>query len=254
MELNFDVKGISYYFDSEKPLNIALPLRNGKENPNCYYSHPPTFETIRIGNFIGSTTEGGLVNHKQIMLAPHGNGTHTECYGHISSETAASINHCLQEYLFLAQVISIYPSKKDKDYIVTLADVVNQLNGNTPEALIIRTLPNDHTKMTRQYSGTNPPYLEPEVCTYLATIGVKHLLVDLPSIDKEVDGGVLMAHKNFWQYPLAVRKNCTITELAYISNYISDDIYLLNLQILNIDLDASPSQPILYKVTPKLNT
>jgi kynurenine formamidase len=248
MELIFTVKGIDYRFDSAKPLNISLPLKDGKENPNCYYASPVAFETIRMGDFIGSTAEGGPVNHKQIILSPHGNGTHTECYGHISSEKGATINHCLQEYLFPAQLISIYPAKKDEDYVITLSDVIGHLNGSSPEALIIRTLPNDQSKMTRQYSGTNPPYLEPELCTYLAKIGVKHLLVDLPSVDKEVDNGLLMAHKNFWQYPLPIRKDCTITELVYISNNIADGAYLLNLQVLNIDLDASPSQPILYKL------
>jgi kynurenine formamidase len=248
MELSFTVKGVSYTFDSAKPLNIALPLKNAEDNPNCYYANPVVFEIIRMGDFTGSTAEGGPVNHKQITLAPHGNGTHTECYGHISSESTASINLCLQEYLFLAQLISIYPAKKEEDHVISLSDVVGQLNGNSPEALIIRTLPNDHSKMTRQYSGTNPPYLEPELCTYLATIGVKHLLVDLPSVDKEVDEGLLLAHKNFWHYPFPIRKDCTITELVYISNYITDGVYFLNLQILNIDLDASPSQPILFKL------
>jgi kynurenine formamidase len=251
MELSFTWKAVSYTFDSAKPITIALPLKNGIENPNCYYTDPVAVETIRMGGFIGSTAEGGPVNHKQVTLAPHGNGTHTECYGHISSEPAATINHCLQEYLFLAELISIYPAKKEEDYVITLTDIVEKLNGHSPEALIIRTLPNEHSKVTRQYSGTNPPYLEPELCAYLATIGVKHLLVDLPSVDKEVDAGLLLAHKNFWQYPFPLRKNCTITELVYISNNIPDDVYLLNLQILNIDLDASPSQPILYKVISK---
>jgi kynurenine formamidase len=248
MEFIFASKGVYYKFDSAKPLNLSLPLKDGKENPNCYYANPVAFETIRTEDFTGSTAEGGPVNHKQITLSPHGNGTHTECYGHISSEKAATINHCLQEYWFIAQLISVYAAKRDEDHVITLSDVISQLNGGSPEALIIRTLPNDQSKMTHQYSGTNPPYLEPELCTYLAKIGVKHLLVDLPSVDKEVDDGALMAHKNFWQYPLPIRKDCTITELVYISNNITDGTYLLNLQVLNIELDASPSQPILYKL------
>lgn len=251
MELSFTWKAVSYTFDSAKPLTIALPLKNGVENPNCYYTDPIAVKTIRMGDFIGSTAEGGPVNHKQVTLAPHGNGTHTECYGHISSEPAATINHCLQEYLFMAELISIYPAKKEEDYVITITDIVDKLNGHSPEALIIRTLPNEHSKMTRQYSGTNPAYLEPELCAYLATIGIKHLLVDLPSVDKEADAGLLLAHKNFWRYPFPLRKDCTITELVYISNNIPDNVYLLNLQILNIELDASPSQPILYKVFSK---
>jgi len=78
--------------------------------------------------------------------------------------------------------------------------------------------------------------------------GVLHVLVDLPSIDPEKDEGKLLAHKAFWHYPKNIRSKATITELIYVDNDIPDGRYFLNLQILSLEMDASPSKPILYKI------
>ena len=49
-----------------------------------------------------------------------------------------------------------------------------------------------------QYSNTNPPYLLDAAANYLKEKGIKHLLIDLPSVDKEKDNGKLLAHNAFW--------------------------------------------------------
>ena len=113
-------------------------------------------------------------------------------------------------------------------------------------ALIIRTLPNDKSKLTRNYNKTNPPYLEESLATYLNKQGIFHLLVDLPSLDREEDGGKLSAHKAFWGIPNKLRPSATITELIYVPNEVKDGTYLLNLQIAAFELDATPSKPVLY--------
>ncbi len=77
---------------------------------------------------------------------------------------------------------------------------------------------------------------------------MKHLLIDLPSVDKERDEGKLLAHKAFWNYPENPREDCTITELIYVPDSINDGRYLLNLQIASFHNDASPSKPVLYKI------
>ena len=114
------------------------------------------------------------------------------------------------------------------------------------DAVIIRTLPNESTKMLRNYSGQNPPYLEPEICRILCKKNIHHLLVDLPSLDPEQDEGKLLAHKEFWGKNPSRWKESTITELAFIPNSIKDGVYLLNLQVINLQMDAAPSRPILY--------
>lgn len=73
-----------------------------------------------------------------------------------------------------------------------------------------------------------------------------HLLIDLPSVDKEHDGGKLTAHKTFWNYPKAPRKEATITEMIFVPNAVKDGLYLLNLQVAPFENDASPSRPVIY--------
>ena len=66
------------------------------------------------------------------------------------------------------------------------------LKQRKPEALVIRTMPNTKDKLTRQYSNTNWPYLTEDAAQFIKKIGVQHLLVDLPSVDKEKDEGKLL--------------------------------------------------------------
>ena len=118
-----------------------------------------------------------------------------------------------------------------------------------PEALIIRTRPNPDVKLHRQYSGTNPAYLHHDAAAYIRECGIDHLLLDLPSVDREEDGGKLLVyHDEFWSYPQSPRTNATITELIYVPDEIKDGTYLLNLQIASFENDASPSKAFVIQV------
>jgi hypothetical protein len=84
--------------------------------------------------------------------------------------------------------------------------------------------------------------------------GIQHLLIDLPSVDREEDEGRLVAHKAFWNVKDVnhlnpdARLNCTITEMIYVNDEVQDGSYMLNLQIASFENDASPSKPILYSL------
>lgn len=242
----------SFKADLSKGYDISLPLKAGSENPNCYWAEPVKMETIRSGDFVGSVNEGGSVNYQKLIITPHGNGTHTECYGHISADNA-TINQCLTEFHFVAELISVTPEiASTGDHVITRQSVVDRIKHKSAQAIVIRTLPNNESKKTAQYSGTNPPYLHHEAAQYLADSGVLHLLIDLPSVDRESDEGKLLAHKAFWKFPGSIRKGSTITELIYVDQAIEDGLYLLNLQITSLEMDASPSKPVLYKLTEVL--
>ncbi len=248
MTLNLGEK--EYQFDPKSPIDISFTLKTGKENVNCFYAEEVLIETIKVGDFVGSVLEGGACDYKRLHLTPHGNGTHTECYGHISKDNY-TIQEALKEYLFISELVSIEAKKMENgDLIITEEQIKNVFPKDyTPEALLIRTLPNNlNEKSIKQYSGTNPTYLAPEVCHFLANKGVKHLLLDLPSVDREEDEGKLLAHHAFWQYPHNTRKDATITELIAVPNEVKDGKYLLNIQLMNIALDASPSKPVLYAI------
>lgn len=234
--------------DLDQPIQISIPIKNGTENPNCYWAEPVKFETIKADGFIGSVIDGGPVNYQKLQLTPHGNGTHTEGYGHIT-DSEATINKQLKTYHFYAKLITITPTETENgDLVLELNEELELQDWEDVTSIIIRTLPNDDSKLTRNYSGTNPPYISQPLIDFIVKKGINHLLVDLPSIDKEVDGGALVSHNAFWGLPSNPRTQATITELVYIANKINDGNYLLNLQIINLEMDAAPSQPTLYKI------
>ena len=253
----FPHAGRTFTYDPAAPIDISLPLAPGKNQVNCFWAEPVQFDTIRVGSFVGSVALGGSTNYQRVHLTPHGNGTHTECYGHISPDPTATLNQCLRRFLFVARLVSVAPRPQPNgDLVVLLADVLAALAAITPpgapavarlpEALVLRTLPNDAAKRARQYSGTNPAYIEPALAHFLVEQDVQHFLLDLPSVDREEDGGQLLAHHAFWQYPAQPRCGATITELVFVPDEVADGLYLLNLQVTSLELDASPSKPVLY--------
>lgn len=248
MEIAFTRNGIPYRADSSRPIDLSIVLREGLDNVNCFWAPPVEYSPVVAGDFTGSTAQGGPVNFFNVRLNPHGNGTHTECVGHIARERYV-LHECLLEHHFLARLVSLYPRlTEDGDRILFPDQLEELLRPNETDALIIRTLPNDELKKRRQYSGTNPPYLHHTAIRYLVDCGIEHLLLDLPSVDREEDGGQLLAHRAFWLYPEAVRRHCTITELIFVPDTVKDGIYLLNLQTASLDLDVSPSKPVLFEL------
>ena len=232
--------------DLEAGSDISIPLNEGTNNPNCYFADHVEFETIRSGDFIGSVKEGGSVNYQKLIMTPHGNGTHTECYGHISDDPNVTLNRSLTRFHFIASLITVSPESKDDDLVITNDCIDTGSIHPAADSVVIRTLPNDSSKTARNYSGQNPPYFDPAAIGTFVDLGIIHLLIDLPSIDREDDGGKLLSHKTFWQYPGAIRHEATITELIFVPGSVPDGLYLLNLQITSLEMDASPSKPVLY--------
>jgi len=242
----FQINDIEYHVDLSKPLDISIPLKSGTENPNAWYIDPPEISPVVMGDWIGKVKNGASTNFNNIAFNPHAHGTHTECVGHITKEFH-SINDCLKTFFFIAEVISVRPEKQQGDLVITKQQLKEKLL-RKPEAIVIRTIPNTSDKLTKKYSHSNPPYLEEEATTYLKELGIKHLLIDQPSVDKEEDGGVLLSHNAFWNTNKKIRFDATITEFIYVPSHIEDGLYVLNLQIASFHNDASPSKPILYKI------
>ncbi len=252
MKVTVEKGNKSYEADLTQPLDISIPLEAGDQTVNCFYA--PRMQTwpVVAGDFIGST-KYGPVNFMNVKLNPHGNGTHTECVGHIAKEKF-SINQSLQKFHFLAKLISVTPTEMENgDHVIFKEQLESLFEKNEAEAIVIRTLPNKKKKLKKNYSGTNPTYVHHEATQYLVDCGVQHLLIDLPSVDREEDKGELLSHHTFWQYPNAPRENCTISELIFVKDEISDGLYLLNISIASFEIDVSPSKPVLYKLNRVYN-
>ena len=234
-----------YVCDLENPIDLSIPI--AKNHVLAWGMSDVKIEPVKDGDWIGDVSQGGPVNFNNIFFNPHAHGTHTECIGHISS-SKESLNSELSSFFFLTQVISVTPEKINGDNVITKKMICDLFTNKHVESLIIRTLPNNSDKLKKDYSNTNPPYFSKAAMDYIVEMEIKHLLIDLPSVDKEDDAGALLAHKTFWNYPENPRCNCTITELIYVDNHISDDVYLLNLQFVSFQNDASPSRPVIFKL------
>lgn len=235
--------------DLNKRYDISIPINDSENQVNCFYAPFFSIEPVRMGGFIGSVKEGGPVNFTNVRYNVHGNGTHTECYGHIS-EKKLFIHEVCDGYFGTALLVSIYPTQHENgDRIIERITLEQMLDEQCPKALIIRTLPNEDTKKNKKYSGSNPVYISKQAMEFITSKGIEHLLVDIPSVDREEDGGLLLAHREFWKDDRA--KTCTITELVYVPTEINDGKYFLLLQIAPFLLDAAPSRPILCPLVDK---
>lgn len=235
------------FIETNEPMDLSIGLQSGSNNLRAWYVNPPTFEPVRANGFIGSVVEGGGVNFRDVFFNPHGHGTHTECHGHITPEVV-SVNQKLKTYFFKAQLVSVEPKVLENgDELIVKEQLETKLDESQIEALIIRTLPNINDKKSKNYSDTNPPYLDLSVIELIESFEIQHLLVDMPSVDRESDEGKLAFHHAFWNVPENPNDK-TITELIYVNDEIVDGLYILEMQMAPFENDASPSRPVLYKI------
>lgn len=244
----------TFHINLSKPIDISISLSNTEENPIAWYLDKPEIKPVVFGDWIGKVSEGkSATNFNNIFFNPHGHGTHTECLGHIT-RNFYSINQCLKQFFFTAELVSVAPELQGEDLVITKSQIEKALKNKFTEAIVIRTLPNETDKLSKKYSNINPPYLAEEAAVFIRESGIKHLLIDLPSVDKEKDEGKLLSHKAFWNVKNVnnlnedARLDCTITELIFVPTEIPDGSYILNLQISSFENDASPSKPILYQI------
>lgn len=253
------------------PIDISIPLRFNGPQPNAYGVESATSEAVVAGDIIGDTRRGGSVNFERYTFIPQCVGTHTECVGHITRERIA-VTDCIKDVLIPAVLISVTPENPPElcdgaasgDLVIGRDQVREAIElfstrdaSDDGFAMIVRTLPNDDSKLTRSYGEDNlPPYFSADAVSYLVEAGCKHLLTDLPSIDRIFDGGRLAAHRIFWNVPAGgseigegTRMGSSITELIYVPNEVPDGRYILNLQIAPFVADAAPSRPLLLSWT-----
>ncbi len=246
--------------DLARPIDISIPLIFDGPQPSAYGVEPASSAACEYGDLVGDTRRGGSCNFERMTLIPHCNGTHTECVGHITNERL-SLRDCLRDVFMRAVLVSVESVENGDDHVIGIeelkkAKVKQPANAGGSDCLIIRSLPNDERKLSRIYDEQNiPPYFTADAMRYIVERGFKHLLVDMPSIDRIFDDGKLENHRIFWNVSAGsrvvgtdTRMNSTVTELVYVPNEVKDGEYLLNLQIAPFETDASPSRPVLFRV------
>jgi arylformamidase len=232
-----------FSIDTQQGINLTQAiLRNVKSVPNAYFLSHPRFETVISGGFVGDVTKGGACNCEDIHFNAHGNGTHTECVGHISAESIYMTQIEIDPYLNCFLVNAQAEELSNGDRIVNLSSF-DWDSIPSCEAVIINS---GTTKRADYFSGNNPCYLETEVLALLHKKRINHVLTDLPSVDKEDDGGALAGHKAFFGYPNETNLTKTISELLYIPKDIENGKYVVSIRFASIETDAVPSTITIY--------
>lgn len=229
----------------EQPIPIYTAIhREADKNPNCYFIDEPQFSPFQSGDFIADVSKGGSVNCEYIRFCAHGNGTHTECFGHVSKQKY-SIQNIKIPFLMLAEVVT-YTDRVDS--AIKNSIVFSFKNTYNVSAIILRYEDSHLPK----FSGRDPLFIRKSDIEDLKSQGIRHLLVDLPSIDPENDNGKLEAHLAFWgmrdRENLPLYPNDTITELCSVPGYVTDGLYLLHLGLSPFETDAVPSMPVLFPI------
>jgi arylformamidase len=254
----------------ERAHDISIPLVFDAPQPTFFGAARASQSPLAGGTFVGDVRRGGSCNCSTYTITPHCNGTHTECVGHVTQERV-SIRDAATDHLDAALLVSVEPTAatatdeasdpppRAGDRLITRSSLQQAagLHDLTHyQALVVRTLPNDASKLDRNYDAGEPaPYFSAQAMRWIVDHGVHTLIVDLPSIDRADDAGLLTTHRMFWGLPpgstsavAAARPRATVTELAYIDNSVVDGPYLLNLQVPPLVTDAAPSRPILWSL------
>ena len=103
MIIHTELYGKSMRFDLNKAIDISMPLSADEDAASAWYVPPIKIEAVKTEQFVGDVNQGGSVNFNNISFNPHGNGTHTESYGHLSADMLANVNTLLSSFHFIAE-------------------------------------------------------------------------------------------------------------------------------------------------------
>jgi len=256
-----------YRVDTKNSFDISIPYNFNGEQPNFYDVDKGQLKHLQSGKIIYSVAEGAGCNVPEVSLNIHCSGTHTECAGHLL-ENPGDIGVILKDIIIPAVLITVKSTSFvesgesyhcDVEYdeqIISEKSIQNKFETwkkYQPDALIIRTFPNPDKKKYYCYTKIKPPFFSNDALRFIRGIGVNHLVVDLPSIDRMEDNGILGNHRIFWGDGVDAKGKVntesmgTITELAFIEDNMPDGFYFLNIQLPHFVCDAAPSRPILLK-------
>lgn len=271
MQISFKHQNVEYQCSVAEAKSLAIVLDFEGLQPNHFGTEKATNEVLKLGGFTGDTRVGGSCNVDCLEMIPHCNGTHTETVGHIVNEDIW-VGHAALDLFSLAFLVTVdpqlatetadtyRPELEPENWVITremLEKAIARVGGILavkPAALIVRTLPNSNDKCARAYSTeSQPAFFTVDACQFINETGIRHLLVDFPSVDRMNDDGLLTNHHIFWNVQERTHElsedtwqEKTITEMIFVADEINDGIYGLNLQVPAFGSDAAPSRPVIF--------
>ena len=256
-----------YKIDCNNSHDISIPYEFNGFQPNFYNVNKGKLEYFNYNGKNYSVSEGASCNVSEITMNIHCTGTHTECVGHLLDDPG-DIGMLLKGIIIPAVLITLDPvsfyeteesyhcNVDSNEQVISYKSIKKEFEKwieYKPEALVIRTNPNPTEKKFYNYTKNIPPFFSNDALRFIKSSNIFHLVVDLPSIDRMQDNGILGNHRIFWggntnpKVDVNSKSTDTVTEFAYIPNNVIDGFYFLNIQLPHFVCDAAPSRPILIK-------
>ncbi len=257
----------TYNIDLNEVIDLSIPYNFNGKQPNFYNVKKGTLRPLKTDNIDWDVSMGASCNVSEISMNIHCSGTHTESVGHLLKKSG-DIGLLLTKPIMAANLITIdtinfcecsdkyHCDVNDYESVISVENFLLKYNkycDNKTDVLIVRTKPNHENKIFTNYTKSPAPFFTNDTISMIYELKIKHLIVDIPSIDRSSDNGILGNHRMFWgngfspHTKINPKSKKTITELAYIPNSVKDGFYFVNIQIPHFVSDAAPSRPLLFK-------
>src|SRR4051794_27615896 len=87
-ELEFSTGRNRWRAELRGAVDLSVPLEFDGPQPRFFADGPAQALPLRAAGFSGRVAEGASCNCSVYTLAPHCHGTHTECVGHVTGDSA----------------------------------------------------------------------------------------------------------------------------------------------------------------------
>ncbi len=273
MILRFRIGGQELEADAGAATSIALPFDPRLARSRAFGLRPTTAPPVDIGG--GRTLEvgrGAAINCADLHLNAHGGGCHIEGVGHISREPWPLSTATLPA-LWPATLLDVTPARlgasgehaagkgAPEDWVLTrvaferaldaAAETVRDLAAEPAafaDALVLRSDVDGAIGPDFDFHGGGAPYPTAEAMALLAALPTRLLVLDLPSLDREDDGGTAPNHAIWWGFPdgdravaRATRRDRLLVELARVPLALAAGPWLLQLGVPPVVSDAAPA-------------
>jgi kynurenine formamidase len=195
---------------------------------------------------------GGACNCFVLTVNPHCHGTHTESIGHLTRQRESVWATGVHRDPVLAQLVTVQAvhgtDSAENSYTPTIqpGDWIIPIH----EFKRLKLLPHIQGLVVRVAGApaSSAPFFSHEAMRWIVEQGIEHLLVELPSVDRSEDDGLLSNHRIFWKLAPQAREasansraRCTITELIELPADLPDGLYGIIIQLPPLSGDALPS-------------
>ncbi len=239
--------------EASRPVRLAPP-----EAPNAFSLPPLQAEAHEVpGWFVGDVRRGGSCNVEVLRCTAHGL-THVETAAHLLDPSGAPSTIAdlpperLAGLLLLADLSDLGDRPGER---VPPDRIVEALAApGLPVAMLGLKTRASALPPATDFTGTDCLALSPEAAAAVREAGILTLVVDLPSLDPERDGGRMRAHRAFFGLPEAGCRGAdpesrAVVELAWFGALPAGYYYAV-VTPARFAVPAVPTGLFLYPVLP----